>query len=324
MLAPYTENADDPALRSLCTASLQAYPAFVDRVRAASNVDPQLRLDGIVHAAYGDADLSELRAQAAELSAQGVGCRLLDRQGALWEEPWLGPGISGALLVGGEGHVDNRRLGRALTAACEALGAIVERVGRVSIACDGRRVLGVHSDLGFTPAAVAINACGAWAGSLPGVPARDLPPIVPVKGQMLALEAPAGFVRHATWIPGAYLVPRADGRVLVGATAEPGIDDVRVTAGGIGSLLSAALAAAPSLSGFALSESWAGVRPGTPDGRPFIGPTGLEGLFVASGHFRNGILLAPITAALIARCVSGERPDLLAPFLLARTAPSAA
>jgi glycine oxidase len=123
---------------------------------------------------------------------------------------------------------------------------------------------------------------------------------------MLALETPLGFVRHATWVPGAYLVPRDDGRLLVGATVEDAGNDVRVTAEGVRGLLDAVLTAAPSLAGFTLSETWAGLRPGTPDGRPFIGPAPLEGLFVASGHYRNGILLAPVTARLICQCVAGQ------------------
>ena len=119
---------------------------------------------------------------------------------------------------------------------------------------------------------------------------------------MLALAAPAGFVRHATWVPGAYLVPRDDGRLLVGATVEPAGFDERVTARGMHELLHAALSAAPSLRSFAVTESWAGLRPGTPDGLPFLGPTPIAGFFLACGHYRNGILLAPATRALDGRC----------------------
>jgi glycine oxidase len=130
---------------------------------------------------------------------------------------------------------------------------------------------------------------------------------------MLALAAPAGFLRRATWVPGAYLVPRSDGRLLVGATVEDAGFDERVTAGAIHALLHAALAAAPALGAFTVTETWAGLRPGSPDGRPFIGPTGIDGLILATGHYRNGILLAPETADLIASFVeSGDAAPLRA------------
>jgi glycine oxidase len=321
MLAPYAEEFDDESLLQLCEASLARYPAFVDRVHAAGGVDPHLRLDGIVHAAFDIETARRLERRVAVLGSRGVGCELLDRARTLGAEPWLGTNVVSALLVAGEGYVDNRRLGRALVAACERHGVSIARVNALSVECDSRRALGVRSELGFATAGAIVNACGAWAAHVDGIPQSALPPVVPVKGQMLALEAPVGFVRHATWIPGAYVVPRDDGRLLVGATAERGRGDVRVTAAALAALLQAALRAAPALGDFAVSETWAGLRPGTPDGRPFIGDTPIERLFVAAGHYRNGILLAPVTAALIADFVEGGKPAL-APFALERDAPA--
>jgi glycine oxidase len=318
MLAPYTESAGDEALLALCAASLDEYPRFVERVRAAGQVDPRLHLNGIVHAGFGDTHLARLRRRAGELRARGVKCEMLDRTQTLAAEPWLGGHVSGAMLVGAEGYVDNRRLGRALASACRQRGVEIARAGSLEIECDDRRVLGVRTDLGFAPAGAVVNAAGAWAGDLRGVPRSSLPAIEPRKGQMLALETPIGFVRRATWVTNGYLVPRDDGRLLIGATDECAGFDVRVTAGGIAGLLDAVLAAAPSLAGFTVSETWAGLRPGTGDGRPYIGPTPLSGLFVAAGHYRNGILLAPITARLVAECVSGRIRDELAAFSLTR------
>jgi glycine oxidase len=245
---------------------------------------------------------------------------MLDRRQTLAAEPWLGAHASGAMYVAPEGHIDNRRLGRALVAACRERSVVIARTRSLTVECDARRALGVRTDMGFAPAGAVVNAAGAWAGDVPGVPASSRPPVVPRKGQMLALEAPIGFVRHATWVTNAYLVPRDDGRLLVGATDEHAGFDLRVTAGGIASLLEAALAAAPSLAGFTVSETWAGLRPATSDGRPFIGPAPLDGMFVAAGHYRNGILLAPITARLIAECVEGRIAGDLAAFSLARAA----
>jgi glycine oxidase len=323
MLAPYTESAQDETLLDLCAASLREYPAFVERVREASGVDPQLRLDGIVHAAFGGEERAALEMRAERLRARGADCEPLDRAQTLAHEPWLGGHVSGALLVHGEGYVDNRRLGRALVAACRERGVAIDTVSAVAVECDARRVLGMRTDFGFTPAGAVVNAAGAWAGQLQGLPAAVLPPVEPRKGQMLALQVPAGFVRRATWLPAAYVVPRDDGRLLAGATDERAGFDERVTAEGVRTILDAALSAAPALGGFSIVETWAGLRPGTPDGRPFLGPTRLAGLFLAAGHYRNGILLTPATARLVCEAVMGEADSRLEAFALdRRTAPS--
>ncbi len=318
MLAPYTERVRDTALVRFCAASLREYPAFVARVAAASGIDARLRLDGVMHAAFDAAQLDELRRHAQTLAGEGVACDVLDRGALLAAEPSLGASVVGGLKIHGEGSVDNRRLGRALVAACAARGARVERGAAVRVECDARRALGVHTELGFVAAGTIVNACGAWAEALTGVPRQCAPPVVPIKGQMIALATPAGFVRRSTWVPGAYLVPRDDGRLLIGATVESVGFDERVTAQGVHELLRAALAAAPSLREFTITESWAGLRPGTPDGLPFLGPTPLDGLLLATGHYRNGILMAPATARSIADAVESGKASALEAFALAR------
>jgi glycine oxidase len=307
MLAPYTEAVDDRPFLDLCAASLEAYPKFVERICEAGGIDPKLRLDGIVNAAFDETQFAHVVARVRDLRDAGIECELLDRAQALAVEPALGASVVGAGVVRCEGSVDNRRLGRALLAACAGRGVLVSQVTALGVECDGRRALGVRTDRGFVPANAVVNACGAWAGSLDGVPPAYLPPVFPVKGQMLALAVPDTLVRRPTWVPGAYFVPREDGRLLVGATVESEGFDTRVTADGMHALLGAALAAAPALRGFTITETWAGLRPGTPDGRPFIGATPLEGFYLATGHFRNGILLAPATATLVADAIAGER-----------------
>jgi glycine oxidase len=318
MLAPYTERITSEALLALCASSLHAYPAFVERVRDAGGIDARLRLEGVLYGAFELGGLRALQEHARALRARGVDCEMLDRASALSAEPWLGAGLIGALLKKGEGHVDNRRLGRALVAACEARGVRIERSFTLEVECDRRRVRGVRTDRGFVGAGCVVNACGAWAAHLAGLPRSCTPPIEPIKGQMIALSVPAGFARRATWVPGAYLVPREDGRLLIGATVESTGFDERVTAEGIHELLHPALAAAPSLGSFTVTESWAGLRPGTPDGLPFLGPTPIEGFFLATGHYRNGILLAPATARLIADTIETGGSAAFEPFLLAR------
>jgi glycine oxidase len=317
ILAPYTERVRDAALLELCASSLREYPAFVARIRAAANIDPHLRLDGVVHAAFNEVELERLKRHARVLAQREVATELFERSELLASEPWLGSQVAGGLLITDEGAVDNRRLGRALVAACTSRGVTIERARALGVECDARRARGVRTELGFVSAGAVINACGAWAARLEGVPQSCMPPVEPIKGQMLALSVPPGFVRHTTWFCGAYLVPRDDGRLLVGATEETAGFDERVTAQGTHDLLSATLAAAPSLGAFTVTEAWAGLRPGTPDGLPFLGPTPLMGLFLATGHYRNGILLAPATARALADAIEGKATELR-PFSIER------
>ncbi len=165
---------------------------------------------------------------------------------------------------------------------------------------------------------MVINAAGAWAGELAGVPPQARVPVVPVAGEMLALGVPRGAMRALVWLGHRYLVPRDDGRLLVGATVESRGFDARVTAAGLHDLLDAALAVAPALASFAVVETWAGLRPGSHDGRPYLGATALDGYLVASGHYRNGILLTPVTARLLAELVVEGSCTALAPFAPAR------
>jgi glycine oxidase len=317
MLSPYAEPVDEALLR-LCERSLHEYPAFVARVRSASGIDPKLHLNGHVHVAFDDLALERMQDRAKALRARGVVSEPLDRTRVLAAEPWIGAHAAGGLLIAGEGQVDNRRLGRALIEACKARGVSVTRVVSLRVECDARRALGVRTNLGFTPAGAVVNACGAWAASLEGIPEPARPSVEPYKGQMLALQVPVDFVRRSTWLPSAYVVPRDDGRLLVGATVERAHSDTRVTSEGLHRLLHAALEAAPSLASFAVTETWAGVRPGTVDGLPFIGLTPVEGLYVATGHFKNGILLSAVTARLIADAISGTLDPQLTAFSLHR------
>jgi glycine oxidase len=316
MLAPYTEAPEPASLAAFCAASHERYPAFVRRLQEWDGGDPELHLDGILEVAYEAHDVQRLRARVAALRAAGVPAALLDGAQARALEPSLGPRVIGASLVTCEGHVDNRRLGRALRVACEARGVrITTDVGATALEADDRRVRGLRTAHGFATAPVIVNAAGAWAGVLSGVPERAVAPVRPIKGQMLALAMPRAFVHRVVWFPGGYAVPRTDGRLLIGATVEEAGFDIRVTADGVRSLLEAAIRAMPSLGDLALVETWAGLRPGSPDGLPFIGDTSLEGYFVAAGHYRNGILLTPATASLIADAVEGQPlPDYASAF----------
>lgn len=312
MLAPFTEAMASEPFAVFCADSLARYPAYVKELRECGGVDARLQLEGILEAACDENDEARLRAHVLALKRNGVSARYLERAEAHAVEPGLGPKVRGAALCASEGAVDNRRLGRALHAACIASGVRIDvEAGDVVLEADARRVLGVRTAAGFASADVVVNATGAWAGELAGVPAAHRVPVVPVKGQMLALAMPRAFVRHVVWAPGVYLVPRDDGRLLVGASVERAGFDRRVTARAQRDLLDAALAAMPALGELAIAETWAGLRPGTPDGLPYLGATALGGYVLATGHYRNGILLTPATAVAVADVVEGrDRPDL--------------
>jgi glycine oxidase len=288
----------------------------VEELRGRSGVDAKLALRGTLHVFYGEGAPRGLPADA----------EILDRRAAHACEPMLGHDVRGAVRIACEGHVDNRRLSRALFAACAELGVRFERSGEIALECDPRRVRGIRSERGFVATGAVVNAAGAWAGALDGVPTAARVAVKPIAGEMLALAIPAGFARSVIWCgDGIYLVPRDDGRLLVGATVLDRGFDVRVTAAGIARLLTGALRAVPALSGFALVETWAGLRPASHDGRPYIGATVLDGYVVASGHYRNGILLAPVTAQAVAAVVAGvPAPVDLAAFDPRRAAPEAA
>lgn len=324
MLAPYSEQLREPLL-ALCDASLRAFPGFVEELHERTGVDAKLEAAGTLHVALDDGGAASLGANAATMTACGAQASVLDRGAALAREPMLGREVRGAVYVANESQVDNRRLSRALFAACTNLGVRFAEAGDVEVECDARRVRGIRTRRGFVPAGAIVNATGAWAGSLAGIPLHARVAVRPIAGEMVALAVPRGFAHGLVWSGGTYLVPRGDGRLLVGATVLDRGFDVRVTARGVAALLAVALRMAPALGEFALVETWAGLRPGSHDGLPYLGRTALDGYFVAAGHYRNGILLAPITAQALAALVAEESPSVdLAAFDPKRAAPEAA
>ncbi len=326
MLAPFSEEVADNAMLALCTASLEAYPAFVEDLRERTGIDAQLRMEGTLHVARDAATFAGLRGRLESVRTRGGDAHMLDRAELLAREPMLATDCVGALAIANEAQVDNRLLGRALVAACDRLGVrIVQDVSDVRLDADARRVRGVQTSRGFTAAGIVVNAAGAWAAQLDGVPSHARVAVKPIAGEMLAIAVPHFLSRALVWTHEVYLVPRSDGRMLVGATVCDRGFDVRVTAGGIARLLDAALAVAPVLGDFAVAETWAGLRPGSHDGRPYLGATDLDGYIVAAGHYRNGILLTPITARAIADVIlTGSSRVSLEAFSPGRAPESAA
>jgi glycine oxidase len=325
MLAPVTEvHYGERPLLGLNLAAAGRWPSFAAEVEEASGrpvgYTPVGTLtvarDADDNAALEDLYQFQLRCGLAVERLRSRECRQL--------EPGLHPGIRGGILAAGDHQVDNRALVEALLVACERAGARLVS-GRVAeLAAEGDRVTGVVlGDGERLAAATVVLAAGSWSGGLGGVAAEALPPVRPVKGQLLYLRGPASEPLCSRNVRGleVYVVPRGDGRVVVGATVEEQGFDTRVTAGAVHDLLRAALELLPDAAELELLETVCGLRPGSPDNAPMIGPAGPEGLVVATGHYRNGILLTPVTADAVAELLAtGRVPEAIAPFALGRFA----
>jgi glycine oxidase len=237
-------------------------------------------------------------------------------------EPSLNPSLSGAVLVPGDHQVDNRLLVEALRLSFIAAGGVLRAdSGDAGIAITAGRAIGVESSGVLHRADRVIVAAGAWTPNVPGLPASARPPVRPVKGQMIALgmEQAAPILTRTLWTQKAYLVPRLDGRLIIGATTEERGFNTALTAGGMLSLLESAWRAIPAIEELPILEGWVGFRPGSRDDAPILGATGIDGLILATGHHRNGILLAPITADAIATLVlTGRTEPAIAAFGLER------
>lgn len=323
MLAPVSEVHDgEEPLLALNAASHARWPAFADELSACSELPVQLRRDGTLVVAFDDDDMRtvdevfELQSRLGlDVSRRGSrDCRRL--------EPLLSPRVRGGVLVADEANVDGRAVCEALLVAVERMGGRVvrERVDEVLVA--GDRVTGVRLVGGpALPAEHVVLAAGAWSGCGLGLPPGVTPPVRPVKGQILRLRFDPKLpmvsrnVRASVRGRSVYLVPRANGELVVGATVEEQGFDTSVTAAGVHGLLDAAIDVVPAVGELELIEAIARLRPGTPDNAPAIGTTDLDGLVLATGHHRNGVLLAPVTADAVVTVLRGHAPPVVvAPF----------
>jgi glycine oxidase len=317
MLAPVTEaRLGEEALLALNHASWARWPAFAAEVEAAGGRPVGYRADGTLMVALDADDRALLDDLAGRHRAMGLAVEALRGREARALEPGLAPGVRAGLLAADERSVDPAALVEALRAASEAAGVTVvaRPVARIVTTPAGDRVTGVALDGGDgagVEAATVLLAAGAWSASVAGVPDHVRPPVRPIRGQVLTLRQPAGDPLIARTVRGIvrgssiYLVPRDDGRVVIGATVEERGFDTTPTAGGAYELLRDALAIVPGLDEAELVAVRAGLRPGSPDDLPMIGPSGVEGLVVATGHHRNGILLTPVTAEAVAALLTG-------------------
>ncbi|CAO3381991.1 glycine oxidase ThiO [Azospirillum argentinense] len=325
MLAACVETEPgEECLLPLTRASQDLWPAFAAELEAASGMAVDLRDEGTMVIALNADDAAKVRFLHDFQTKLGLPVEWLGGAEVRRREPYLQPGVAGALFCAGDHQVDNRKVAAALHAAALRAGAVVHEYAEVSrIEVRGGRAVGVQVGDRLVEADRVILAAGAWSGWIDGLSPAVRPPVRPVKGQMLCLrmDARLPLLRHVVWTPGTYLIPRLDGRLLVGATTEErGFDD-RLTAGGQFALLEGAWRALPGIAELPIEESWAGFRPGTRDDAPILGLSEVEGLIYATGHHRNGILLTPVTADSVARLVlTGEADPVIRPFALDRFA----
>jgi glycine oxidase len=316
ILAPYIEADAGGPLLELTVRSLDLYDAFIARVCADSGSAVTYRRTGTLDVATSEAEMHALSCTAAALAKRGVPARLLDAAGVRAEELQIGDGAVGGLLIDTHGFVAAADLTRALAVAAARAGAqLVEqsRVHRIA-SHDGKIV--VDADRGSLNGDAVVVAAGSWSGelSIDGITAHV--PVRPVRGQLLSLAWVGTPLRRVTWSRRCYLVPWEDGTVLVGATVEEVGFDERATAAGVHDLLDAACAVVPHARAAGFRGARVGLRPGTADGLPIVGTSrAVPNLMYASGHYRNGVLLAPLTAQLVADAMLDGRIDpLMAPL----------
>lgn len=311
MLAPVTEYGyGEDALLTLNLAAAAGYPAAVSDLTQAAGMELGYRACGAIEVAWDSADLAGLRQLDARRASLGLATRLLDRREVRRLEPGLAPGLPGGVLAVDDHQVDPRRMTAALVRALEASGVRFVQATVTELVQTAGRVTGVATDRGGRlSAAAVVLAAGAASGRLPGLAPAVQVPVRPVKGQTLRLRTREPVLERMVrgrvrGVP-VYVVPRADGEVVVGASSEEAGFDDQPRTGAVHDLLRDATLLVPGLAETEWVEVSTGLRPGTPDNGPVVGWTAVDGLLVATGHYRNGVLLAPLTASTVATLLGG-------------------
>ncbi|MGW0965319.1 glycine oxidase ThiO [Streptomyces sp. NPDC002516] len=324
MLAAVTElHFGEETLLGLNLASARRYPDFAAELTEATGQDLGYRRSGTLAVALDADDRAHLRELHALQVRSGLESEWLSGRECRRLEPMLAPGVRGGLRVDGDHQIDPRRLAAALVTACERAGVSVHRTWAERLTVVRERATGVVTAEGTELGADrVVLAGGSLSGRLAGVPDDVVPPVRPVKGQVLRLTVPGRYapflsrtVRAVVRGSHVYLVPRENGELVVGATSEELGWDTTVTAGGVYELLRDAHELVPGITELPLTETRAGLRPGSPDNAPLLGPSALEGLLLATGHYRNGVLLTPVTGDVMAHVLTtGELPAEARPF----------
>lgn len=312
----------EEGLWPLTRLSQQLWPDFARDLTAASGLDVGYRDEGTLGVALGRDDVEQLRFHFDLQCRLGVRLEWLTGTEVKRREPFVSPNAVAGVFSPDDHQVDNRAVVLALRKALLKSGAILHENDAVeAVDVDGGRVTGVMAGGRRHLADMVVVAAGAWSRDLPGLPDAVRPPVRPIRGQLLYLrmDANAPLVRHVVWPPKTYVIPRRDGRLLIGATTEERGFESAMTAGGVFGLLEGAWRSFPGIEDLVLEELVVGFRPGSRDDAPILGPTAIDGLVMATGHHRNGILLAPVTADAVSRFVlTGAVAEAIAPFTLDR------
>lgn len=323
MLAPITEvHFGEEPLLQLNLASARRYPSFVTELEACTGMSVDYRTCGALNVAFDADDNAALEDLFRFQQRLGLQVRRLRGSECRQLEPMLVPGVRGGVLAEDDNQVNNRLLVRALLDAVDRVGGSIRREKVAEIIVEAGRAQGARLESGERVSApTVVLAAGCWSSASFGLDADVCPPVRPIKGQILRLQAPgnAPFFAHTlrALVRGSsiYAVSRSDGEVVVGATMEEQSFDTRVTVEGTYTLLRDIYQLLPGTADLELVEARAALRPGSPDNAPLLGPTELPGLVMATGHYRNGILLTPITADTIASLLAtGTPPDIITPF----------
>ena len=307
MLLPQVEADAPDEFFNLACQSRDLYPAFAAALREETGIDVELDTTGTLYLALTDTDHEEIEKRYEWQTRAGLSVERLSGAEARALEPCISEATLGALRFPKDIQVENRRLLSALANSVTKLGVEIATQTIVdSLIIDGNHVRGVQTSGGAINCPTVVIAAGTWSSFIKTAP---MPAIEPIRGQMICLEAKPQLTKHVIYSPRGYIVPRQDGRLLAGSTSEHAGFAKRVTAGGIAGILRNALEISPAISSLPVIDTWAGLRPRAADGLPVIGPCGeIDGLFYATGHYRNGILLAPLTGELISKAiVSSQR-----------------
>jgi glycine oxidase len=312
ILSPAPENPGMIPAVPLCKTSLELYPEFVALVEDISNQEVGFRPKGTLEALFSRNAREELSTLIAVHHGLGLKAEAIRAEDARELEPALSEEVEAGILRPDEASVDNRALTRAVLEAARRSGAEIFPGCQVNAIRneEGKdsRCAGLILKNERVQARWTVVAAGCFSSQIQGV--EKYAPVRPAKGQMISLRAEALKIERVLWSEKIYLVPRNDGRILAGATIEYVGFDKETTAGSIEKILSAAIELAPGLAAARIEEMWAGLRPDSPDHLPILGPSDIDGLLIATGHFRSGIILAPITAKLMREWITEQRVSI--------------
>lgn len=305
MISPAPEHPGMIPYVPLSLASVADYPAFIQSVEELTGTSVNYRKKGALDAIFNEDAREELSTAIALQHGVGLRAEALSAEQAREMEPSLTPEVAAAIFRPDEASLDSRLLTDAVLEAARRKGAdVIAGNGAKAVWREGDQCKGLILENGRVEAKWTIIAAGCFSARIDGV--APYAPVTPAKGQMIALSCDAVSIERILWAEHTYVVPRNDGRLVAGSTIERTGFDHDVTAGGVKKILGGAIRLVPELEKGRIVETWAGLRPDSPDHLPIIGPTDINGLLIATGHFRSGILLAPITARLLREWITTQ------------------